>query len=518
MDPPFPTDLPPEPIPGYRLVRPLGRGHFVEVWEAIAPGGFSVALKFVSLDGRVGQLEQRALEIIKGVRHANLVAVFGAWQVAGRLVIAMELADRTLLDRLREATRQGQTGIPGAELLEYMREAAKGVDYLNEPLHTGEGLERVGIQHRDIKPQNLLLVGGSVKVADFGLARLLEHHITGHSGGLTPAYAAPEFFQGRTASQSDQYSLAVAYCQLRGGRLPFTGNAAALMAGHLAQDPDLTMLPPPEREVMARALAKDPGLRWPSCQELVRTLAALGSQEQSPPPLPAGLVPDTGPEPGGWSPSRLVANPDQTNPGGRPPGAEQPPVRMGALGSVLASCTMILCAVVGLVLAADVPRDMGRTAPLNPRTLTIMACFASLLLAGVGGLNWVARIHPNQTVRRCACLFLTVLTLAVATLAAADTLGTLIRLREEWLVDWALPVYPWALAPYAVLVLVSAWASKKVASASLALLGVLAVAALGFFGYMLISHAIAAYLLPGVLLGVCGLLTVITRRSIRFRT
>src|SRR5262245_13855128 len=153
----LPTELPAEPIPGYQLVRQLGKGAFGEVWEAVGPGGFPVALKLVPLGGKVGESELRALEGIKGTRHAHLLATFGAWQVSARLIISVELADKTLLDRLHECTGEGRTGIPGPELLEYMREAAKGLDYLNEPRHSWEGHEGVGIQHRDIKPQNLLL-------------------------------------------------------------------------------------------------------------------------------------------------------------------------------------------------------------------------------------------------------------------------------------------------------------------------------------------------------------------------
>lgn len=262
-----------EPVPGYRLVGRLGRGNFGEVWKAIAPGGFPVALKLMPLGERIKATELNALEIIKTVRHPNLISAFGAWQLQGFLIVAMELADRTLWDRFQEARDQGLPGIPAAELLEYLRQAAKGIDYLNEPQHSFAGKPRVSIQHRDIKPKNILLVGSGVKVADFGLVRLLDRAITGHTGNMTPAYAAPEFMRGQTSNQSDQYCLAATYCELRGGRLPFEGTLAQMLSGHLANAPDLSMLPESERPVLRRALAKEPGDRWPSCQAFVEALA-----------------------------------------------------------------------------------------------------------------------------------------------------------------------------------------------------------------------------------------------------
>jgi serine/threonine protein kinase len=269
-----------EAIPGHVLECRLGKGGFGEVWKARAPGGFHVALKFVRLERRVRAAELRALETIKAIRHPHLLSVFGAYQQNGRLIIAMELAERTLEQRFREARTQGLPGIPRDELLEYLAEAAKGLDYLNEPRHpSGDGAPR-GIQHRDIKPQNLLLSGGSIKVGDFGLARCLEHSLVSHTGSLTAAYAAPEFFKGQTTSHSDQYSLAATYCHLRGGRLPFTGNAAELMAGHLNREPDLSMLPPEEWPAVARALAKEAKGRWPSCGEFVKVLRQAGSRQE----------------------------------------------------------------------------------------------------------------------------------------------------------------------------------------------------------------------------------------------
>ncbi len=253
-----------EPIPGYILVRPLGRGGFGEVWQATGPGGFNVALKFIHL-GEAGNIELRSLELMKEIQHPHLLSMFGAWQKAGHLIVAMEMAGPTLLHKLREALSQGLPGLPVPQLWEYMLEAGKGIDHLNS----------LNIQHRDIKPQNLLLVGGSVKVADFGLAKVMEHTITNASGSMTPAYAAPEFLEGQTSRWSDQYCLAATYCHLRANQLPFTGNPAQVVTGHLLKEPNLTMLPERERPIVARAMAKEPSQRWPSCRAFVEALMGL---------------------------------------------------------------------------------------------------------------------------------------------------------------------------------------------------------------------------------------------------
>ena len=87
------------------------------------------------------------MQIIKDVRHPHLLATFGAWQVGRHLIIAMELAERTLLDRFREAAGQGFPGIPAPEIHEHFLDAARGLDYLNEPRHPSEGAEPMGIHH-----------------------------------------------------------------------------------------------------------------------------------------------------------------------------------------------------------------------------------------------------------------------------------------------------------------------------------------------------------------------------------
>ncbi|QDT64775.1 serine/threonine-protein kinase [Calycomorphotria hydatis] len=262
------------PIRGYKLVSRLGGGGFGEVWKAKSPGGFHVALKFVPVDGQIGNVEKRSLAVIKDVRHPHLLGVFGTWRIGNLLVIATELADRTLYDRLQEAQSAGLEGIPRDELFAYFVEAAKGIDFLNNP---GKS-DRTSIQHRDIKPQNLLLSGGSVKVGDFGLARSVERDHTGHTGSLTFAYAAPEFFDGKTSSRSDQYSLAVTYYYLRCGRLPFDGTQVEIMEGHRKKKPDLSRVTAAERLALEKALAKNPKNRWPSCHDFVTQLQATPSK------------------------------------------------------------------------------------------------------------------------------------------------------------------------------------------------------------------------------------------------
>ncbi len=269
-----------EPVASYKLVEPLGKGGFGEVWKAEGPGGFPVALKFVQLTGRGGEIELRSLEVIRDVRHPHLLSVFGTWQTGDRLVIAAELADCTLQDRYEECLHENGRGIPRVELLGYMSEAAKGIDFLNNP----PTVDRPKIQHRDIKPQNLLLSGGSVKVGDFGLARNLQSDVTGHTGSLTVAYAAPEFLKGQTTTWSDQFSLAATYCYLAGGQLPFGSTLQEIVQGHGSGKPDLSMLDTRDQDTVARALSIEPASRWNSCAEFVDSMRSATNTTATPPP------------------------------------------------------------------------------------------------------------------------------------------------------------------------------------------------------------------------------------------
>ena len=240
---PLHLDAGAEPIPGYRLVRKLGEGGVGEAWEAIAPGGVRVALKFIRLDSALAGPELRSLDVIRDIRHPHLLDVQFTLQTEDRLVVAMPLCDKSLKDRLGECQQQGRPGLPLDELLGYMSELAGAIDFLNEPRHPSADGTLVGVQHRDIKPQNVFLVGGSARLADFGLAKVLEAGSGDHSGCMTPHYAAPELIEGRISPRSDQYSLAVTYVQLRTGQLPFRGPVSEVLLRRLHGEPDLSGLP-----------------------------------------------------------------------------------------------------------------------------------------------------------------------------------------------------------------------------------------------------------------------------------
>jgi hypothetical protein len=250
---------------GYRALERIGSGAFGEVWRAEAPGGFLVAVKVIF--GALGQEEAKrelaALDVIRQLRHPCLVMTTAYFAEQDRLYIVTELGEGSLRDRLEECRRVGLQGIPQDELLLYVRDAAEGLDYLHGH----------HVTHRDVKPENILLMQGHAKLADFGLAR--EQRGKGSSSTLagTPLYLAPELFRGTADPRSDQYSLAMAYAELRLGRRLLHGvNLVELMLEHLEKTPDLSGLPDAEQRVILKALSKEPEDRYPSCLALVRAL------------------------------------------------------------------------------------------------------------------------------------------------------------------------------------------------------------------------------------------------------
>ncbi len=254
-------------IAGYRLQERIGMGGFGEVWRAIGPGGFPKAVKilFGSRSGPQAETELRSMNRIRELRHPFLLSIERIEVVDGRVVIVSELADKSLDDRYREITASGQKGIPREELIGYLRDAADALDFMSE---------QHGLQHLDVKPDNVLLQGAHAKIGDFGLTKSLN--ASGHSmvNGFTPLYAPPELFDGHPERGSDQYSLAIVYQMMLTGVPPFNGRSAAqLTSQHLKSAPDLSILHPSDRAVVARALSKNPKTRFASCRQFIDELA-----------------------------------------------------------------------------------------------------------------------------------------------------------------------------------------------------------------------------------------------------
>jgi tetratricopeptide (TPR) repeat protein len=303
-----------EPVPGsgYRLTDFLGRGGFGEVWKASAPGGTEAALKIIQLGGTEGRKEFRALQLVKKIRHTHLVPIFSFWlknaegqiiddalvgsaetgaadtkpdqlretmappvlvrPLATELIIAMGLGDKSLFDRLQECLAEGREGIPQGELLHYLEDAAEAIDFLNRPVHNlGSG--PAAIQHCDIKPHNLMIVGGGAQVCDFGLARMMGADRT-TTAAATLAYAAPEcLVEGKPSDSTDQYSLAVSYYELKTGVLPYRDETlAAVMDAKRQGTLDFSKLPPGEQAVLRRATSQNPPDRFPTSLDMINAL------------------------------------------------------------------------------------------------------------------------------------------------------------------------------------------------------------------------------------------------------
>ena len=289
-------------LPGYVLAERIGSGGYADVWRAEAPGGIEKAVKLVHgyYDDEFASQELKALERIKGVRHPFLLSLERFEVVNGRLAILTELADMSLEQRLRQCRTDGLPGIPRDELLRYMADAAEALDFLSQ---------RHNLLHLDIKPENLLVLGDHIKVADFGLVKeLVSRTQNSLVSGLTPTYASPEMFDDEPSAYSDQYSLAIVYQEMLVGTLPFPGRTAAQLAKqHTQAEPQLKALPAEDRPVIARALAKNPTDRYPSCRAFVD---ALLHRAESPPELP----PAQPTQPNPVAPRPSAPGPDDTKP------------------------------------------------------------------------------------------------------------------------------------------------------------------------------------------------------------
>jgi len=265
-------------INGFKIQARIGTGGFGVVYRAFDTNlERSVAIKMLPpniAEAGKGVVERFLREARSAAKlaHPNIVTIHQICAYKNTYYIVMELVEGGALHEY--LARKGR--LRPEEATRIVRAAAEGLGHAHKR----------GIIHRDIKPGNIMLTNdGQVKVSDFGLARdvLQGRDIvgSGHSLG-TPRYMAPEQALGEEPSAaSDLYSLAATYYMLLTGRAPFDGMSDREIMKKQVQ----ASLPDPRRHVSTlpvtayrffeRAMAKEPGDRYPTAERFIQALDRL---------------------------------------------------------------------------------------------------------------------------------------------------------------------------------------------------------------------------------------------------
>jgi serine/threonine-protein kinase len=293
------SDLSGRTLGDFRLMRRLGQGGMGQVYLAEQLSlKRRVALKILRADlaADPASLERfRAeAEAVARATHANIVQVYAVGESDGLRYMALEYVEgRNLRDYL---ARKGPPDVP--LVLSILRQVAAALQRAGE----------LGIVHRDIKPDNILLTRkGEAKVADFGLSRrqaggpAVNLTQSGVTMG-TPLYMSPEQVEGKPVDgRSDIYSLGVTCYHLLAGHPPFRGASAFEVAlQHVRSEPEPLSrvrpdLPPALCDLVHRMMAKDPAARPQTGRDLLRELArvreSLSSDTARPMAASSALVP-----------------------------------------------------------------------------------------------------------------------------------------------------------------------------------------------------------------------------------
>lgn len=261
----------------YRIVHALGTGGSAAVYLAEdTRDGHAVALKVLAHQGAQASAERRELRarflqeagIVQRLRHPDIVAVQAAGEAQGALWLAMELAPGCPLDQYLDA----RSLLPPRVALRIAARVARALGHAH----------RQGVVHRDVKPSNVLvdLATDSVKLTDFGTARLLDSRRTGTEFILgTPAYMAPEVLAGDGATAAtDLYSLGVVLYELLAGRRPHQSSSLGELLRQVAQESAADIrslqpeLPAALSQLLSQLLEKRAAARPASADELATKL------------------------------------------------------------------------------------------------------------------------------------------------------------------------------------------------------------------------------------------------------
>ncbi|HUG53007.1 MAG TPA: serine/threonine-protein kinase [Vicinamibacteria bacterium] len=255
---------PPSQIGRYEIRKELGRGMMGVVYEAHDTTlGRTIALKTIQVPAAASAREREDYEkrflgearIAARLSHPGIVVVHDVAREGEVLYIALEHLHGRTLD---EVVAEGP--LPWREALRIVGRVAEALRYAHAQ----------GVVHRDVKPANIMLVGGDPKIMDFGIAKLESGQMTaaGQFFG-TPLYMSPEQARGEPVdARSDLFSLGSVAYHLLTGRPPFeAANVPGILARVTYQHPRpasalVPGIPPDVEHVVGRAMAKDPTHRY----------------------------------------------------------------------------------------------------------------------------------------------------------------------------------------------------------------------------------------------------------------
>ena len=265
----------------YEVLAELGHGAMGVVYRARDPIiNRLVALKTITTgvadDPALLQRFYREAQSAGGLQHPNIITIYDMGEEGKIPFIAMELVEGENLEQVIAR----RAAIPISLKLVYAMQACRAFDYAHKR----------GIVHRDIKPGNVMVgKDGTVKVVDFGIARVLEASKT-QTGMLigTFAYMSPEQYHGERADErSDIWSLGVLFYELLCYHRPFTGDTpASLMRSICEQDPEplskfLADCPAELESIFSKALQKSPSERYQSMEDLLVELDPVSKRLQA---------------------------------------------------------------------------------------------------------------------------------------------------------------------------------------------------------------------------------------------
>ena len=272
----------------YILIAPVGQGATGTVWRGIERGsGGYVAVKLLHESLlRQPKLVTRFVRermILTMMRHDNIVGVRDLFSVGESLALVMDfVAGGSLRDRLVAAGT-----LPPAEAAHLLAQVAAALAHAHE----------LGVVHRDVKPDNILLQPDkdrddgrpAVRLTDFGIARVLD------TAGLTtpqaimgtPHYMAPEAVRGEAGPASDVYAVGIVLYELVTGRPPYSGEPIAVLRHHLDDAPERPPdMPDDVWDVVRWCVDKDPERR-PAADELGLALRDLARRTDGLPASPS---------------------------------------------------------------------------------------------------------------------------------------------------------------------------------------------------------------------------------------